>query len=456
MTVLVVDDDKFMRRIIEMMIRTFNPYCTILQADNADQAFEILRKTVVHLLILDLTMPRIHGTQVLTIIRQSKSLSNLSVVVISGETDPAIITTVLKLGVADYIVKPLDPKETPKRLSVIMSDTAAQAGLLKPPDTIENILLIGRDRMFRQMFQEYLTGNFTVTVVESEYHARQKFIDTKPDAIFFLSHDTDRNAEYGWQTVLRDIAQTTHICFPKCYLYSPAHAPLSAPDYSILQTTHLAKTDLANEFVRDIIVKVVQEESFYNVCIVDFLRRQLIRQLLGGVRQMLRDAGDSILGYQAYQATPSGYQIAVEGVLRDTSKQFSLHFGIFAGRDELLDLGSLLLGKKTTMLQASCEALILVLQRLSRSMTDYFQSFDVETVQTSLAARLSIEAVEKANYVWYSAFPFTHQLTKSSFTAFIGVEHHVHHSTMRDTVMADDDDELANEFFGQPEPTPES
>ncbi len=209
----------------------------------------------------------------------------------------------------------------------------------------------------------------------------------------------------------------------------------------------LIQTPEPHHFIRDIIYHVIEEEGSYNLCVVDFLRRQLIRQLLAGVRTMLREANDSILGYQAYQATPSGYQIAVEAVLADTSKQFSLHLGFFAGRDELLALGSLLLNQKVSMLQTTCDALMQVLRRIINGMIAYFSDFQVELVQSSLGARLTIEKLEQTRYAWYSEFPFTHQLTKNSFTAFIGVEHHHHHSTMRDTIIADDKEELKNEFF---------
>jgi CheY-like chemotaxis protein len=455
MTILIVDDDKFIRRIVEAMIREVNPYCTIVHADSADKAFETLRQTPVHLMVLDLNMPRVHGAAVLQVLRQSKALASLPVVVVSSETDAGVIATVLKLGVADYIMKPMDTKDTPKRLSVLMSSAAQQANLVHIPDSIGNVLLVGRDREFRQMFQEYLMGNFTITAVESEHQARKKFIDTKPDAVFFMTHDTDRKVEYDWQNVLQQFSETLHVCKPRCFFYSPQGTMTIIPEASILTGKKLVQTLEPHHFIRDVIYHVVEEEGSYNLCVVDFLRRQLIRRLLSGMRKMLRDAGDSILGYQAHQAEPSGYQIAVEAILVDTSKQFSLRFGIYGGRDELLALGSLLLKQKITMLQTSCDAIIVILRAIINDIISYFAEFQVDLVETSLSARLTIERLEQTEYAWHAEFPFTHQLTKNSFTAFIGVEHHQHHSTMRDTIIADDKDELQNEFFPAPDqPTP--
>jgi two-component system cell cycle response regulator len=57
-------------------------------------------------MFLDLTMPVMDGIETLTRLRQSPETANLPVIILSGEKDQEAIEKVIRLGIADYVLKP--------------------------------------------------------------------------------------------------------------------------------------------------------------------------------------------------------------------------------------------------------------------------------------------------------------------------------------------------------------
>ena len=104
-TVLVVDDVRTERRILEHMLS--EEYNVIL-ADNGEEALETLneKKDQISLVLLDLVMPRIDGHQVLIEMSKDKVLSSIPVIALTAESSTENAT--LELGAADFIAKPYE------------------------------------------------------------------------------------------------------------------------------------------------------------------------------------------------------------------------------------------------------------------------------------------------------------------------------------------------------------
>ena len=108
--VLIVDDELSSRRLMEKIIR--NQWkCNLLLADDGAEALRIMLKELPSLVILDMVMPFMSGIQVLQTMRKTTKLAKMNVVVCTAVKDNKIVKEVLKYGVLDYMVKPVN-KET--------------------------------------------------------------------------------------------------------------------------------------------------------------------------------------------------------------------------------------------------------------------------------------------------------------------------------------------------------
>jgi DNA-binding NtrC family response regulator len=106
--VLVVDDEKNIRRTLEMVL-TGEGY-RVLEAERAERALDMLGnpEQPVDLVILDLKLPGIGGLEALERIRSDDSVRDLPVIVISGHATVKDAVTAIRLGASDFFEKPLN------------------------------------------------------------------------------------------------------------------------------------------------------------------------------------------------------------------------------------------------------------------------------------------------------------------------------------------------------------
>jgi two-component system nitrogen regulation response regulator NtrX len=107
-TVLVVDDEKNIRRTLEMVLS--GEGYRVLEAEGAERALDMLGnpEQPVDLVILDLKLPGIGGIEALERIRSDESVRDLPVIVISGHATVQDAVTAIRLGASDFFEKPLN------------------------------------------------------------------------------------------------------------------------------------------------------------------------------------------------------------------------------------------------------------------------------------------------------------------------------------------------------------
>ncbi len=105
-TILVADDDKEITDAICKLLEREN-YIT-KKAYNGIEALEILNNEEIHLIILDIMMPKQDGLTTTMKIRQKK---NIPIIILSAKTEKSDIILGLDIGADDYIAKPYSPDE---------------------------------------------------------------------------------------------------------------------------------------------------------------------------------------------------------------------------------------------------------------------------------------------------------------------------------------------------------
>jgi len=105
-TILVVDDEKNIRRTLRMVLEGsgFNT----LEASSAEQCLETLENNEVDLIILDVRLPKMSGIEALEKIRNEPETRKLPVLMVSGHASVAEAVQAVQLGATDFFEKPLD------------------------------------------------------------------------------------------------------------------------------------------------------------------------------------------------------------------------------------------------------------------------------------------------------------------------------------------------------------
>jgi DNA-binding response OmpR family regulator len=101
--VLVVEDDKFLVHAYSLKLEKAG--FEIQVANDGEQALEVLKTFMPHVIILDLVMPRKDGFATLTEIKQQDALKNIPVIVASNLGQNDEVERAKKLGAADFVTK---------------------------------------------------------------------------------------------------------------------------------------------------------------------------------------------------------------------------------------------------------------------------------------------------------------------------------------------------------------
>jgi len=102
--VLVVDDEAKMRRVLEIMLQRMGH--EVACAANGDEALQVMKTAPVHLVISDLRMPGMSGTELLKALREQGNEVPVIIMTAYGTIESAV--EAMKLGACDYIIRPFD------------------------------------------------------------------------------------------------------------------------------------------------------------------------------------------------------------------------------------------------------------------------------------------------------------------------------------------------------------
>ena len=139
--ILIVDDDEMLRTLLQQ--RLVAEEHVVLQAQNGNQALELLNTNEIDLILLDVMMPELDGFQTLEKIKASEKNRHTPVIMCSADDSPDSIEKCLKTGADDYILKPFNAALLNARVqSCLLVD---KKGAVKPstqpnvPDVINDL-----------------------------------------------------------------------------------------------------------------------------------------------------------------------------------------------------------------------------------------------------------------------------------------------------------------------------
>lgn len=101
--ILVVDDDKEIVESIEIFLR--NEGYNVYKAYNGVEALDVLVNKDVHLILMDIMMPKLDGIKATIKIREEK---NIPIILVSAKSEDTDKIMGLNIGADDYITKPFN------------------------------------------------------------------------------------------------------------------------------------------------------------------------------------------------------------------------------------------------------------------------------------------------------------------------------------------------------------
>ena len=119
--ILVVDDNQYTRKLLRMMLINLGAK-TIYEASDGVSALDLVRTADPDVMILDWEMPVLTGAQVMRIVRSPGVFPkpNLPIIMLSAHGQRARVTAAMRLGINEFLVKPISPKALQDRLLSIL------------------------------------------------------------------------------------------------------------------------------------------------------------------------------------------------------------------------------------------------------------------------------------------------------------------------------------------------
>lgn len=107
-SVLLVEDETFIRGLLMRHLKRDGLY-NIDEANNGEEALELLRTKAYDLIITDIQMPIMDGLSLLKEIKSDPNLRHVPVIVVSGISEIHLTVECINLGAEDHILKPFEP-----------------------------------------------------------------------------------------------------------------------------------------------------------------------------------------------------------------------------------------------------------------------------------------------------------------------------------------------------------
>ena len=114
--ILVVDDDKNTRRLYKAVLENANYH--VFTAENGEDAFEVMDREHIDLIVLDIMMPKMDGYEFTKIVRDSQE--TLPILMVSAKQLPEDKKKGFLVGTDDYITKPVDAEEMLLRIKALL------------------------------------------------------------------------------------------------------------------------------------------------------------------------------------------------------------------------------------------------------------------------------------------------------------------------------------------------
>jgi DNA-binding response OmpR family regulator len=119
-TVLVVEDERDIRELLRRFLERAG--CSVLTTASGAEALHLIATSHVDLVLLDLGLPDVDGTEIL-----KEASPGIPVIILTARSDTQDRISGLQMGADDYVVKPFSPTEVVLRVKAVLSRSLGRA-----------------------------------------------------------------------------------------------------------------------------------------------------------------------------------------------------------------------------------------------------------------------------------------------------------------------------------------
>jgi two-component system phosphate regulon response regulator PhoB len=196
--VLIADDDSDVANLVGQNLIAAGFHVT--KAADGQEALEKARRIHPAVIVLDLMMPVLSGTDVLRALKTDPRTAPIPVVILTACKSEVDRIVSLELGADDYVTKPFSPRELTLRLKAILSRRRA-------PQTSSPIVVVGQITIDRDAHEVRVRGRrVDATVVE---YKLLKELSRQPGKVF--SREELVHAVWGADTEVEIRTVDTHL-----------------------------------------------------------------------------------------------------------------------------------------------------------------------------------------------------------------------------------------------------
>ena len=214
--ILIVDDDPHIREVLRFALEKAG--FTVREAVNGAQALERHAAERPDLIVLDILMPEMDGTEVCRRLRRDHATP---IVFLSSRDDEVDRILGLELGGDDYVTKPFSPRELVARVKAVL-----RRGQPAANEEASNVMTHGRLKLDGERFKVWWAETEVVLTV-TEFGILRTLL-RRPGKVF--SREELINAAYDFHNVVSDRTVDSHV--------RRLRAKLAAAGADVVETVH--------------------------------------------------------------------------------------------------------------------------------------------------------------------------------------------------------------------------
>jgi two-component system phosphate regulon response regulator PhoB len=116
--ILIVDDEQDILTLLEYNLKKAG--FQVVSAEDGPEAIELAKMERPDLIILDIMLPSMEGTEVCKILKRESATSSIPVIMLTAKGEEVDRIVGLELGADDYITKPFSPRELILRVRAVL------------------------------------------------------------------------------------------------------------------------------------------------------------------------------------------------------------------------------------------------------------------------------------------------------------------------------------------------
>ena len=109
--ILIIDDEADVREVLRLHLESAN--LNVIEAENGEEGMKLMKSGAnllqVGLILCDIRMPKVNGVEAIEYLKENAP--SIPIIVVTGYPDSELAVSLLKKGVKDYLVKPVEKEK---------------------------------------------------------------------------------------------------------------------------------------------------------------------------------------------------------------------------------------------------------------------------------------------------------------------------------------------------------